>query len=192
MRYAGNIALRVLATCAAAVAACASQPRDDGGHARSPLHGAPGSIAVIVFGATDCPIANAYAPELERIWHRCAELGIDMTYVYPANDVTDDVATAHARDYHLTMPRALDPSHAIVRSIGATVTPEAAVVRFADDDRFEVLYLGRIDDWYAGVGKRRIAASKHDLVDAIEAARAGQAPSPARTEAFGCFIERTP
>jgi len=154
------------------------------------LRGKTDDVTVIVFGAVDCPIANAYAPELTRIYAHCVERGAQMFYVYPADGTTVAAASEHTRSYKLQMPIVFDPRHEIVRALGATVTPEAAVLRFHACDQYELVYRGRIDDWYAGLGKRRATASTHELEDAINAALEGRAPPVSRTEAFGCFIEK--
>ncbi len=155
----------------------------------APLRGTPGEVTVLVFGAVDCPIANAYAPELAAIDRQCGERHVAMWYVYPADSLDAAAVDAHRRDFALAMPFALDPEHRIVRAVGATVTPEAAVLRFTGPDRFEVVYLGRIDDQYAGIGKRRARSEHHDLRDAIDAAASGQPIAAPRTTAYGCFIE---
>ena len=64
----------------------------------------------------------------------------------------------------------LDPQHRLVKLAKATVTPEAVV--FGKNG--EVLYRGRIDDQYAALGKKRAAATRHDLFDALDAITAGK------------------
>ena len=51
-----------------------------------------------------------------------------------------------------------------------------------------MVYRGRIDDRYVDFGQTRVAATSHDLQDAVEAALAGRSVSPSRTTAIGCFI----
>lgn len=52
----------------------------------------------------------------------------------------------------------------------------------------KVLYLGRIDDWFGDLGKKRPAPTTHDLRDALHALLAGGEPAVARTVAVGCDI----
>ncbi len=157
-----------------------------------PIPGAaPGETVVLLFGAVDCPIANGYAPELASLSARCRELGLRMVYVYPAADVTVDEAARHGREYALRMPFLLDPTHRLVDAVGATVTPEAAVVRVGNvvADPIEVLYRGRIDDRYPARGIRRTAVTSRDLRDAIEAVASGRPVAVPRTTPVGCLIE---
>jgi hypothetical protein len=162
----------------------------------------PGEIVVLLFGAVDCPIANGYAPEIAAIAERCQALGLRLLYVYPAQGQGLAEATDHARAFGLPTPVVLDADHRLVDAVGATVTPEAAVVRIGATPRppssqareggsasLEVLYLGRIDDQYPARGVRRVTATTHELRDAIEAAAAGRPVPCPRTPAVGCLIE---
>ena len=150
-----------------------------------PLPSAVGKKAVVLlFIARDCPVSNSYAPEIGRIIARYTPLKVGFTLVYPDPDTSLAAARQHAKDYGYTCPLLLDSTHKLVRRAGATVTPEAAV--FAPGGR--LLYRGRIDDLYLGFGKRRNAATRHDLRDALDAVLAGHAVPAPRTEAIGCFI----
>src|SRR5215471_17528643 len=99
-------------------------------------------------------------------------------------EISSERFRGHARDYDLRMPFSLDPRHEWVERAGATTAPEAAV--FSPSG--ELLYRGRIDDQYAGLGKRRSVVTSHDLRDALEAILAGKPVTPSRTEAIGCPI----
>jgi hypothetical protein len=78
----------------------------------------------------------------------------------------------------------IDRRHELVRQLGATVTPEAAVI----GAHGELLYRGRIDDGYVSLGKRRFEATTHDLRDALEAVLAGKPVAAPRTATVGCAI----
>ena len=83
---------------------------------------------------------------------------------------------------------AVDGDRAIARAAGASVTPEAVVV----DRAGAVRYRGRIDNLYVDLGRRRHAATVHDLRDAIDAVLAGRPVATPRTEALGCYIPLQP
>jgi hypothetical protein len=139
---------------------------------------------VLLFIARDCPISNAYAPEIKRIIARYSPQRIAFQLVYPDPDTTLVAAKRHAQEYGYSCPVILDPKHRLVRKAGATVTPEAAV--FAPDGK--LLYRGRIDDLYVTFGQRRFAATKHNLRDVLEAVVRGRRVATPRTTAIGCFI----
>lgn len=147
--------------------------------------GAPGTKAVVLlFVARDCPISNAYAPEIKRLCDHYARAHVAFYLVYPDPDTSLAAARRHAKDYGYTVPLLLDPAHRLVHRAGATVTPEAAV--FAPGGR--LLYRGRIDDLYLGFGQRRDAATRHDLRDALDAVLSGKPVPTSRTPAIGCFL----
>jgi hypothetical protein len=97
--------------------------------------------------------------------------------------MTAEAARQHAQEYQLQPPVLLDPRHELVKLAGATKSPEAAVF----SPTGELLYRGRIDDRYVGLGKRRTQATRHDLREALEAILADR-PAPPGGEAVGCFI----
>jgi hypothetical protein len=81
-----------------------------------------------------------------------------------------------------------DPQRALVKLVGARVTPEAAVfVPGAAGARR--VYHGRIDDRYGELGRMRPAAGTHDLQDALGAVLAGRPVPGAQALAVGCFID---
>ena len=71
----------------------------------------------------------------------------------------------------------------------AEVTPEAAVLRLQDDKHWTLVYRGRINDLYVALGKRRAAATSHDLRRAIDAALANRPIDFEPVPAVGCLIE---
>jgi hypothetical protein len=68
--------------------------------------------------------------------------------------------------------------------VGATVTPEAAVVSPAGT----VGYLGRIDDFYVSWGKSRRQVRERTLRVALDELLAGRAATTPRTKAVGCYL----
>lgn len=155
----------------------------------APLQGKARQLALFVFLADGCPIARTLSPEIERIGQEATDAGVRVALVFPdpaarSNDVAD-----HNREFGLTLPTLLDPKHALVDAVGATISPEAALIRFRAEGGFDLLYRGRINDLYIAPGRRRPSATTRDLAAAIEAALDGRMPDPARTEAVGCIIE---
>jgi peroxiredoxin len=139
---------------------------------------------VLVFFSQDCPIANAYAPEIGRLYQEFQPRGVRWLVVHSDPQVTPEAARRHAKEYELPCPVLLDPQQRLAREAGATRTPEAAVY----SSQRELLYLGRIDDRYVGLGKRRPQPTTHDLRDALEAILAGRPVETPRTEAIGCDL----
>ncbi|WP_439620285.1 redoxin family protein [Gemmata sp.] len=171
----------------------APPPRPAGGFTCETLDGgrfawpaaAPGAAACVLFIGRDCPIANAYAPEVARIAKEYGRKGVAFAVAYPLADLSAKEARAHAGEYGFECPAVLDSDLALARRLGAAVTPEAVVL----SARGEVLYRGRIDDRYPRAGgKRREVPTSHDLRAALDAAVAGKAVPRPWPAAVGCHI----
>ena len=142
------------------------------------------TATVLFFIAHDCPIANGYAPEIQRIAARYAPQGVACYLVYVEPDLTAAGARRHCAAYGYRVAALRDTKHALVRMAGATVTPEAVALSPSG----KVLYRGRIDDKYVALGRPRYRVSRHDLRDALDAILQHRpVPHPATT-ALGCFI----
>ena len=64
------------------------------------------------------------------------------------------------------------------------ITPEVAVF----NGQRELIYHGRIDNWYKDFGHARSAPTTHELDDAIQAALNSNHPAPASVGGVGCYI----
>jgi AhpC/TSA family len=158
--------------------------RDLDGRAHTPLSQPRQKATVLFFLLPDCPISNAYAPEIGRICADYEPKQVSAFVVHADPAVKAEDARKHAREYDLRCPVLLDPTHVLVRHAGATMAPEAAVV--GPDGK--VLYRGRIDDWYADYGKRRDRPTQRDLRDALDAVLRGDKVATPTTQAIGCFL----
>ena len=140
---------------------------------------------VFIFTSTDCPVSNRYAPEVRRIADAFASKGVVFRLVYPAASDDAKAIRAHMAEYGYTgiADGVRDPTLALVKFTGATITPEAAVVVNG-----KVAYRGRIDDRYVDLGRERPAPTRRDLFDALTAVVAGKPAPRATTQAVGCFI----
>jgi hypothetical protein len=140
---------------------------------------------LLFFLMSDCPVANQYAPEIERICNSYGPKGAQcfLVYVEPGMKVVD--IRTHMKDFKYTCCSAiLDSNHELVKAAGATVVSEVAL--FSNNG--ELKYRGRIDNLYAGLGKPRQVVSERDLRNALDALIAGRSIPNPRTQAFGCFI----
>ena len=148
-----------------------------------PIKASGGKIAVLVFVRTDCPISNRYAPLLQKLNEEFAAKA-KFWLIYPDKNTTSRQAKEHLRQFHYSFSALRDPDHTLVKLAGASITPEAAIF----DRQGKLLYHGRIDDLYVDAGRARIAATTHDLKDAIQSAAFGNIPMPTATSAIGCYI----
>jgi hypothetical protein len=157
---------------------------DINGVPRSPLK-AEEKASVLFFITSDCPIANSYAPEIQRICSVYAPKGVscDLVYVDPTLSTAD--VQKHLRDFgYASFPAILDSTQTLVKATGATVTPEAVIVGPSG----QIFYRGRIDNVWAALGKRRSVATEHDLRTALDEILDGKPVAAPRTQAIGCYI----
>jgi len=140
---------------------------------------------LLFFITADCPIANSYAPEIQRICADYASKNVSCTLVYADPQLTEDAIAGHRREFgYKNIPVVRDSSHELSHKTGATITPEAVVIGPGE----KVLYRGRIDNRYIALGKSRPAATVHDLREALDAIVAGKPVTHPRTQAVGCYI----
>ena len=138
---------------------------------------------VLLFISTDCPVSNRYAPELRRLSESFASKSVAFWLVYPNPAESPQQIRDHLTSFSFPMHALRDPEHALAKWVHATVTPEAVVVAGR-----RILYRGRIDDRYVGLGVERPAPSRRDLEEALTALIAGKRVEHPTTQAVGCFI----
>jgi hypothetical protein len=143
-----------------------------------------GKAIVFVFVSVECPISNRYAPEIRRLADAFAARGVTFKIVYPNPAEASAAIRSHLKDYSLPPLALRDPSQALAKLAGASITPEAAVY----DMQARRLYLGRIDNRYVSLGVQRPAATEHDLEEALKAALAGRPVRQPTAPAVGCYI----
>jgi peroxiredoxin/mono/diheme cytochrome c family protein len=142
---------------------------------------------VFAFLGTQCPLAKLYSAKLVELQNQYDQRGI--AFVAVNSNVQDSLAemNAHARKYGFDFPFLKDASQALAGNLGATRTPEVCVV----DQQQRIRYRGRIDDQY-GIGYTKDAASKMELVDAIESILGEREIVLTSAPASGCLIGRGP
>jgi peroxiredoxin len=140
---------------------------------------------VLAFVGTSCPLVRNYSPRLLALEKRFASLGIPVVGVDP--NVQDSLAEIEtfAKEFSIKFPILKDVDQKLADASGATRTPEVVLL----DEQLNVRYVGRIDDQF-GVGTRKPAPVREDLVVAVEEMLAGKTVSIARTTSLGCLIGR--
>jgi hypothetical protein len=141
------------------------------------------AASVIFFITNDCPISNIYAHEIRRICDAYADRAACMLdYIDPT--LTNSQVAKHIAEYgHGNYPAVIDRKHALVKAVGATTTPEAAVITGG-----KVAYRGRIDNLYVRLGQARPKPTQFDLRSALDSVIAGRVVDTPRTQAIGCSI----
>ena len=163
------------------------------GSPRSAIDGAvlrplePAGIAnVLFFVATDCPVSNSYAPEIQRICAAYASKGIACSLDLRGPGVTATAVAQASRRVSLPGDRRRDRSRRIARRAGAG--DDHAARRSSSIGAATVRYRGRIDNFYAALGRPRQVVTARDLQDALNAVAGGKPVARPETEAVGCYI----
>jgi hypothetical protein len=140
---------------------------------------------VLFFVATDCPVSNAYAPEIQRVCSAYRSKGVSCALIYEDAHVTSAEVRQHVAEHrYQNIPAAIDADASVAVRVQASVTPETVLI----DRAGAVRYRGRIDDFYVAFGRSRQVVTVHDLRDALDAVLAGKPVAKPVTEPIGCFI----
>jgi thiol-disulfide isomerase/thioredoxin len=141
-----------------------------------------GRTVILVFVRSDCPVSNRYAPTLKTMSQEYAGKA-QFILVYPDKDETPATIEKHLQEYGYHLPALRDPQHELVKESKVQITPEVAVF----NGKRELIYHGRIDNWYEDFGRARSQPTTHELDEAIRAAVNGT-PAPAPISGVGCYI----
>jgi hypothetical protein len=166
----------------------AQSPREElaeslDGRLTDPFRTSGVQLTVLIFVRTDCPIANRYAPEIQRLGRKYRGQA-NFWLVYPDKSESATRIREHLEEFKYAMPALRDVHHALVARAQATITPEAAVFNKLG----KLTYHGRIDNWYQEFGRSRPAANTHELDAAIRDALNDTVTAPAHVNAVGCYI----
>ena len=153
----------------------------------NPFEISDGKPLVLIFVRTDCPVSNRYAPTIQALSRKYAGAAV-MMLVYPDKSETPQDIEKHLHDYGYKMPALRDTQRELVKVSEVEITPEAAVF----DRRGELIYHGRIDNWYVDFGHARSAPTTHELDEAIQAAVNSAHPVPTSVSGIGCYIADLP
>ncbi len=150
--------------------------------------GKPRPVA-LVFLDPICPISRKYLPHLiETVAPVAKASGVEFRGVISSPSTSVAESREFVEEYSINFPVVFDASGDLAAILEPTHMPEAFVVNAGDS----IAYRGRIDDRFAGIGKRRARVSSHDLINAIKAVAAGKEPPVAKTVPVGCVFEGWP
>ena len=156
---------------------------DLSGKSANPFAMAGGKPLVLIFVRTDCPVSNRYAPTIQALNKKYSSEAL-MVLVYPDKTETPPTIEKHLHDYGYQATALRDTQHGLVKLSKVEITPEAAVF----NGNGELIYHGRIDNWYKDFGHARPAPTTHELDGAIQAALNSSHAAPASVSGVGCYI----
>ena len=183
----GQFCFRMICFATAALLSCgfvaAQQASDLDGRAVNPLAQSSGKVVVLVFVRKDCPVSGRYAPIIQQLSKRYAE-NASFWLVYPDRSETATAIRKSVAEYGYQLPIVRDLQRELVKVAHVKITPEVAVF----DRNRDLVYDGRIDDWYIDLSRARPAPTTHELEDAIHAAMRGDAVVRSEVRGVGCYI----
>jgi peroxiredoxin len=153
---------------------------DDKKHSLKDL--ADAKAVIVVFTCNHCPVAQAYEDRLVALEKDYHDKGVELVAINVNNMEADKLPAMkeRAEEKGFKFAYLYDPSQAIGRAFGATVTPHAFVL----DGKHRVAYMGAIDD-----SQQPSEVKEHYVRDAVDAILAGRAPEVATSKQFGCGIK---
>lgn len=154
------------------------------------IEGRPVSIkknryAVFIAYGSRCPIMRKYMPTINDLEKRTEfrQQKIPIYLLFQQGRETTDELMKERRDFHILPLMLLDPDNALTKSLGLTISSEAALV---DMIKGEVIYKGAINN---GINfDLSTKATKHYLLEAIKAVNSGKKPEVTSTKAYGCYL----
>jgi peroxiredoxin len=136
---------------------------------------------VLMFIATQCPVSNAYNERMVQLYKDYGSKGVSFVGINANKQETVDEIKEHAKEHGFAFPILKDNNNLIADKLAASVTPEIFVL----NNKFKVLYHGRIDD-----SRRASDVTSEDLRAALDELLAGKPVAVTETKAFGCSIKR--
>ena len=142
-------------------------------------------IRVVVFLGTECPIGNAYVPDLIEFQKKYQDQAVQVIGINAMLTDTAESILKHVTEYKINFPVLMDDRQTIADLFGVARIPTAFVL----DRRGRVRYCGRFDD-RVGFGFHRETARRSDLEEAVKDVLAGNEVSVPQTKVDGCKITR--
>lgn len=139
-------------------------------------------LTVLIFLAHDCPICQKYGDKFREL--SASHPQLQVIGVAPADGATKELIGSYAATFGFDFPILMDEKKVLAHVLKGKVTPEV----FLFNNRGDLLYRGKIDNWFYELGKYRQVVTEHYLDNAIKAALAGEIVSPNKTEPIGCML----
>lgn len=143
------------------------------------------TATVIYFLAPNCPLSENYTLPIKNISNEYTANNIEFIGVVAGEYFTHDEITEYINEFNIEIPLLLDPKMELTNTLKAKITPEVFVL----SPKGDVLYSGKIDNWYITLGRNRKKPTEFYLKDALNSILNHKPIAINKTEAVGCFIE---
>ena len=142
-------------------------------------------VRVVVFMGTECPVGNAYVPDIVEFQKQYRDQSVQVIGVNAMLSDTAESIQKHMTEYKIDFPVLIDNRQTVADLFSVVRIPTTFVL----DRRGRIRYVGRFDD-RVGIGFQRDAARRSDLEEAVKELLAGKEVSVAQTKVDGCKITR--
>ena len=140
-------------------------------------------ISVVVFLSPSCPLSQKYTltiNELSEEFDSSVKFYGVFAETHPDLNEYEDFRKKYQTQFELLV----DNKKKLVRSLSATVTPEAFVFH-----KEKLIYHGAIDDWAIELGKTKKKATVNFVRNAIQCVIDNTIPVSHYNKPIGCFID---
>src|SRR5689334_18355732 len=110
-----------LLVCRLLAAAPQFRLQDTQGATHTAAEWAAQKAVLLFFVTTDCPVANSYVPEMNRIRDAYTPRGVAVYAVQAETSIPDAAVARYAQEYRYGFPLLLDPRQELVKLANASV-----------------------------------------------------------------------
>lgn len=140
-------------------------------------------VRVTFFLSSTCRVCQYYALPMRELYQEYGNEQIEFVGAFPGVLESDSTISKFRSKYLIPFELKKDSSEHI--RLGATITPEVVVERNG-----HVVYLGRIDNSFESVGKKRSVVNSFELRNVLSEIINGRSPEYHTVPAIGCIIEK--
>jgi len=139
---------------------------------------------VIISLSEVCMISQYYAKELETIRKTWQSKGFKFGGFFP--NAFSDLSSIQAfkNEFGLNFPLFSDKNGALSKVLGVVLTPEVLIL----DKEYQILFRGKVDDYYFAIGKHKTRTTSNDLLSAMKSIENGNRSLLKNSLPVGCLI----
>ena len=156
---------------------------DHTGKTRSLYEGNPTKPIVIMIQGNYCPIVRHAMPALREVSAKYESQGVRFLLLNSNIQDNRETIAKEVEEFGYTYPVLVDTKQKVGEALFVQRTSEVFVI---DPKTRKLIYRGPMDDRLSY--ERQRPATKHYLVDALDAALAGQAVKVPYTDGVGCIV----
>lgn len=148
-----------------------------------PFNVADKRLTLFIFLSPECPLCRNYTKPLNELSNKYKN-EMQVYGIIPGTAYSSDDINAFRNKYKIQYDLITDSIMSISKYFLATTTPEAVLV----DNAGGTVYRGAIDNWVETLGKKKLAATRFYLHDAVDQYLSSNMIILSRTKPVGCKI----